>query len=212
MTSATRSVPVEWSVDVMTASKPASFTTFAISLASVATTRRSQTPSSATRRVTTMTRGSPPSGRSGLRGSRLEPSRAGITPRTGTGEDTKFVPLSLPLSYHLALRSLMTFTPRRPHDLAAERLTDRLMAEAHAQHRHLAGECPNQGDKDARLRGRLGTGREHRGGGLQRLHLGDAQRVVPIDNGILSQLAKILDEVVGEGVVIVEHEQHAQFY
>src|SRR2546426_4061793 len=90
----------------MTASKPASSTTFAISLASVATTRRSQTPSSAMRRVTTMMRGSPPSGRSGLRGSRLDPSRAGITPRTGTEEDTKSVPLSLARPRLLALLPL----------------------------------------------------------------------------------------------------------
>src|SRR6266850_6281340 len=79
----------------MTASNPACSTTFAISRASVATTRRSQMPNSAMRRVTTTMRGSPPSGRSGLRGSRLEPSRAGITPRTGTEEDTKSVPWSL---------------------------------------------------------------------------------------------------------------------
>src|SRR5207247_8776705 len=79
----------------MTASKPASATMFAISRASVATTRRSQMPRSAMRRVTTTMRGSPASGRSGLRGSRLEPSRAGITPRTGTGEHTKSVPWSL---------------------------------------------------------------------------------------------------------------------
>src|SRR6266566_4222374 len=90
----------------MTASKPASATTSAISRASVATTSRSHTASSAMRRVTTTIRGSPPSGRSGLRGSRLEPSRAGITPRTGTEEDTKSVPLSLPRPRPLALLPL----------------------------------------------------------------------------------------------------------
>src|SRR6266545_776120 len=312
----------------MTASKPASATTSAISRASVATTSRSHTPSSAMRRVTVMMRGSLPSGRSGLRGSRLEPSRAGITPRTGTEEDTKSVPLSLARPRCLVLLPLphVPFTdvfraPKAPRiasssyfagrpddteevlenafpmlrpdglgmelhavsrvipmfhghdlcgiawtlavgahggdderggerggidhervvahrgkrtrnpveqlvvamhdgtglavhqagradDLPAERLTDRLVAEAHAQHRHPAGERPNQGDQDARLRGRLGTWREHRGGGFQRLHLGDAQRVVPIDNGILSQLAEILHEVVGERIVVVEDEEH----
>src|SRR2546427_506527 len=50
--------------------------------------------------------GSPPRGRSGLRGSRLEPSRAGITPRTGTEEDTKSVPLSLARPRLLALLPL----------------------------------------------------------------------------------------------------------
>src|SRR5712691_4736288 len=94
-TSATRSVPDAWSGDVSTASNPASLTTVAMSRASVATTSRSQIRRSAMRRVTTRMRGSPASGRSGLRGSRLEPSRAGITPRTGTGEDTKSVPGSL---------------------------------------------------------------------------------------------------------------------
>src|SRR5205809_3311486 len=98
----------------MTASKPACSTTFAISRASVATTRRSQMPSSAMRRVTTTMRGSPPSGRSGLRGSRLEPSRAGITPRTGTGEDTKSVPLSLPLGYTVVVSWPITRLYERP--------------------------------------------------------------------------------------------------
>src|SRR6185503_12288293 len=100
MTSATRSVPERCSGDVSTASNPARSTTFAISLASVATTTRSHRAKSVTRRTTWTTRGSPASGRSGLRGRRLEPSRAGITPRTGTEEDTKCVPRSLDRSLH----------------------------------------------------------------------------------------------------------------
>src|SRR6266545_4070126 len=94
-TSATRSVPERCSGEVSTASNPARSTTFAISLASVATTTRSHTSNSVTRRTTWTMRGSPASGRRGLRGRRLEPSRAGITPRTGTEEDTKSVPRRL---------------------------------------------------------------------------------------------------------------------
>src|SRR6266853_2055961 len=97
-----RSVPDWCSDDVRTASCPARSTTAAISRASVATTRRSHTPSSATRRTTQRMRGSPANGRRGFFGRRLEPSRAGITPRIGTEEDTKVVPRSLDgRLYHL---------------------------------------------------------------------------------------------------------------
>src|SRR6266567_3347230 len=96
-TSATRSVPDSWSAEVSTASNPARSTTATISRASVATTRRSHTPVSTTRRTTQRMRGSPAKDRSGLRGRRLEPSRAGTTPRTGTGEHTKSVPWRLAL-------------------------------------------------------------------------------------------------------------------
>src|SRR5207249_3630501 len=94
-TSATRSVPDWWSAEVSTASYPARSTTAAISRASVATTRRSHTPASTTRRTTQRMRGSPARDRSGLRGRRLEIGRAHVTPRTGTGEHTRVVPRSL---------------------------------------------------------------------------------------------------------------------
>src|SRR5258708_36162855 len=87
-----RSVPDSCVAAVSTASNPAERTTVAISRASVATTMRSQAAKALRRRTTRRTRGSPARSRSGLRGSRLEPSRAGITPRTGTGQDTKSVP------------------------------------------------------------------------------------------------------------------------
>ncbi len=99
--------------------------------------------------------------------------------------------------------------PRRTHDLAAECLADRLMTEADAEDRHFSGERADQGDEDAGLRGCFGPGRQHRGGGFEGKHVGDAQRIVPIDDWLFPQLAEVLNQVVGERIVVVEDEQHA---
>src|SRR5205814_7272376 len=48
---------------------------------------------------------------------------------------------------------LAVHEPRRAHDLAAECLTNCLMAQADAEDRHFAGECANEWDQDAGLRG-----------------------------------------------------------
>ena len=78
-TSATRSVPDGCCGDVMTHSAPAAAAAAATSGWSVAMTQRSATPSAVTRCQTRMTRGEPARSRSGLRGSRVAPRRAGIT-------------------------------------------------------------------------------------------------------------------------------------
>ena len=92
-------------------------------------------------------------------------------------------------------------------DRAAERLRERLMAEAHAQGgdarlRHL----PRELDRDARLLRRARTGRDHAAfvtGGEQ---LGDGRTIVADRVHVGAELAQVLHEVVGEGVVVVEHE------
>src|SRR5258708_9427191 len=66
-----------------------------MSRAAVATAGGSHPPSWATGLTPQRMRGSPANGRRGFFGRRLEPSRAGITPRIGTEEDTKVVPRSL---------------------------------------------------------------------------------------------------------------------
>ena len=70
---------------------------------------------------------------------------------------------------------LAVHLPLRADDLAAERRADRLVAEADAEDRQLAGEGPDRVDADARLGRRARPGREHERVGLQR---GDAVDVI----------------------------------
>src|SRR5882762_4968900 len=46
----------------------------------------------------------------------------------------------------------------RMHNLAAESLADRLMAEAHAQYRNVAGKLAYRGERDSRFSGSAGPG------------------------------------------------------
>ena len=93
-------------------------------------------------------------------------------------------------------------------DLAAEGLADALVAEAHAENRHLAGEFLDQRHRDARLVGRARAGRNHDMVGLERRDLLHRDLVVAEYPHLLAQLAEILHQVVGEGIVVVDHQQH----
>src|SRR2546425_6101719 len=59
-----------------------------------------------------------------------------------------------------------------------------------------------------RSTGRAGAGGEHRRCGLEGEHLLHREHVVAVDDGLRPQLAEVLDEVVGERVVVVEDEEH----
>src|SRR5690606_28565673 len=61
---------------------------------------------------------------------------------------------------------------------------------------------------DARLLGRTGPGADDDGLRLQAGHLLDGDAVVPVDRLGRPQLAQVLDQVVGEGVVVVDHDDH----
>src|SRR5213594_2233433 len=90
-----------------------------------------------------------------------------------------------------------------------KRLADRLMTEAHAQDRQFAGQGFHERHEDAGLARRARARRHHGGGGLEREDLLHGQRIVAVDHGLRPELAEQLDEVVGEGVVVVEDEEHA---
>src|SRR4051794_12067908 len=94
-------------------------------------------------------------------------------------------------------------------DLAAERLAERLVAQADAEHGDAAlGERANRLDRDARLVRRARPGRDDNAVGLALEH---ALLVVAPHLDLRTQLAQVLDQVVCEGVVVVDHEHlHAQ--
>src|SRR6266576_2961405 len=100
---------------------------------------------------------------------------------------------------------------RCAHDLPTEGFADRLVAQTDAQDGYVAGQRADQRNQNPRLGRRPGTRRKHDRRGLQRLHVSDAERVVPVDNRVLAQLAEVLHQGGGERVVVVEHEQHAEF-
>src|SRR5438046_9905101 len=105
-------------------------------------------------------------------------------------------------------RGLAVHLRLRARDGGAERLPDRLVAEADAEDRRGRAEAPDHLEGDPRLVGVAGTRRDDNALGCPRE---DAREV----NGVVAQhlepgaeLAQVLDEVVGEGVVVVDDQDH----
>src|SRR5919197_194480 len=97
-------------------------------------------------------------------------------------------------------------------DLAAERLRQRLVAQADAQRGHARlGEAARHVDGDAGLVGRAGAGRDHDAVEAVLEQLVGGRAVVAHYLEVAPQLAQVLNEVVGERVVVVDHEHlHGQ--
>ena len=105
-------------------------------------------------------------------------------------------------------RQLAVHRLGRAHDLAAIGLADGLMAQAHAQDRHAAVRLCDQLQADARLVGGAGPGRQHDAFGLQRQRLARGQRVIALDPHLRAQLAQIVEQVVGEAVIVIDQKDH----
>src|SRR4051812_45521033 len=92
---------------------------------------------------------------------------------------------------------------------AAEGLRERLMAEAHAERRHAGlGEAAHGLDGHAGLVRRARPGRDDHAVGPPGEQRVDVLHVVADDLELGAQLAQVLHEVVGEGVVVVD-DRHA---
>jgi hypothetical protein len=94
------------------------------------------------------------------------------------------------------------------HDFAAERRADGLMSQTHSQHRHIARKMADQFNADSGLLRRARPGREQNPLGVHRLYVGNGELIVPAHQHVGAQFAQILDQVVGEGIVVVEDEDH----
>ena len=97
---------------------------------------------------------------------------------------------------------------RSAHHVAAKGRADGLMSQADAEHRHLAGEVANQIDADAGILRRAGTGRNHDALRLHGLDLSDRDLIVAAHLDLRAEFPEILHQVVGEGIVVVENEDH----
>ena len=94
-----------------------------------------------------------------------------------------------------------------PDDRAAEGLRQGLVAQADAQRRYPGlGEAPDGLERDARLVGRAGAGRDDHAVGAALEELVDGGGVVAHDVDLRAELPQVLHEVVGEGVVVVDHQ------
>src|SRR6185369_10545450 len=109
----------------------------------------------------------------------------------------------------LDARRLAVHLLRRPRHRSPERLADGLMAEADAEDRGGLVKAMDEGEGDA------GAVRSSRAGGDHDTFGGEARDLLHGDPVVAdhphgrAQLTQILDQVVGEGIVVVENEDHA---
>jgi hypothetical protein len=99
----------------------------------------------------------------------------------------------------------------RADDVAAKRRANALVAQAHAQDGQLAGKVLDRSHRDAGLGRRAGAGRNDQAIELPalqaRFDLGHGDLVVAEHFHLGAQFAKVLDDVVGEAVVVVDHQE-----
>src|SRR5437867_8573735 len=98
---------------------------------------------------------------------------------------------------------------RGADDVPAEGLPYRLVTEADAESRQPPGEDPHRFERDARLIRRLRARGDDDRPRTARRDPVHRDPVVPIHLHLGSQLKKILDQVVGERVVIIDDDDHA---
>src|SRR5438067_5051374 len=94
-----------------------------------------------------------------------------------------------------------------PHDAAAERLPDALVAQTDAQDGHLARELPDGGERYPGVRGAPGPGGDHES--VVPNQVRDFDLVVPVYGRLRAQLGQQLDQVPGERIVVVDHRDAA---
>src|SRR5712692_3926162 len=96
----------------------------------------------------------------------------------------------------------------RARDGAPERLADGLVPETDAENRRGRVEASDQTERDARAVRIARPRGDDDALGLESLHLVERDLVVARHVHAGAQLAHVLDEVVGERVVVVQHENH----
>ena len=95
-----------------------------------------------------------------------------------------------------------------PNNVAAVGLGNTLMTQTHPENRNTWPVFAHQFHRDARLVGRAGPRGNHYVRGRERIDVVERDLVVTVDRHALAQLPEILHQVVGERVVIVDHQEH----
>src|SRR3954454_15674114 len=95
-------------------------------------------------------------------------------------------------------RELAMNRHRSAYHLAAENLSDRLVAETHAEDRNGRGRFGDELEADAGVVRRTGAGRKHDGIGIGRDHLIGRDLIVTMDNDLRAQPTEIVEQVESE--------------
>ena len=94
------------------------------------------------------------------------------------------------------------------HDLRTEGVADALVTEANAKQRNVRSEGPDDFVGESRFTRGTRSGRDEDAFGFERADLFDGDLVVAMDLHIHLHLAQILDEIVGERIVIIYDQHH----
>src|SRR5262245_13006660 len=94
------------------------------------------------------------------------------------------------------------------HDLAAECLSDRLVAKADTEDRCARRSPRDEVEANSGFVWRAWAGRQHDGFGLQRHHVCDGNFVVAVHDDVRAEPSQIVEEVEGEAVIIVDQDDH----
>ena len=95
-----------------------------------------------------------------------------------------------------------------PHHFTTIDITDALMAEADPQQGITSCKTANHLIADTGLLGRAGSRRDADTVGIQGGNLLRGDLIVAVDKRIRTQFSKILDEVVREGIVVIDDKDH----
>ena len=124
------------------------------------------------------------------------------------GREALVEPGEEPLAVVADAARLAVHEPFRRDDASAEGLGDGLVAEADAENRQASGEGADSVERDAGGVRVARAGREDESLRFQGFDSGDIDFIVPDDLHLRAKGANHLHEVVGEGVVVVDHEYH----
>ena len=94
-------------------------------------------------------------------------------------------------------------------DLGAEGVADALMPEANAKDGDLAAEMPNDIVGRSAFARRTGSGRDKDAVGFERFDAVNGDFIITMDLHGHVHLAQILNEVVGERIVVIQNQHHA---
>ena len=106
-------------------------------------------------------------------------------------------------------RRLAMHQSRSANDFSAIRFSDALMSQADTQGWRMLAEGPNDFVRQAGLAGRTGARRDQDPVRFESLNPFQGYFIIAKDLHLHLHLAEVLDEVVGERVVIIDDQQHS---
>ena len=104
------------------------------------------------------------------------------------------------------LRRFAMHQPFGSNNIAAKCHGQRLVAEADAQERETPAKMPDGLDRHARFHRCAGSRRNDDAAGLQGFDLVDRNFIVAEYPDVFTQFPEVLHEVIGEGIIVVDHQ------